>query len=64
MAAPPISKYAAQAALDAHTKYGSIEGAARGVGLPSSTFRNRYRAALNHGWHGNERTKSTHTINI
>ena len=26
MAAPPISKSAAQAALDAHTKYGSIEG--------------------------------------
>jgi len=31
MAAPPISKSAAQAALDAHTKYGSIEGAARAL---------------------------------
>lgn len=49
MAAPPISKSAAQAALDAHTKYGSIEGAARAVGLPSSTFRNRYLAALKYG---------------
>lgn len=49
MAQPPMSKAVAQIALDAHAQHGSIEAAARSLGIPTATCRNRYRAALRYG---------------
>ena len=49
MAQPPMNKALAQLALDAHAKHGTIDGAARALGIPAATCRNRYRAALRYG---------------
>src|ERR1039457_6910922 len=49
MANEKLSKVTAQAALDAVVRYGSNEGAAKGLGIPRSTMQSRLAAAERDG---------------
>src|SRR5476651_1735504 len=49
MAAEALSKAVAQAALDAVVKYGSIEEAARRLGIPRTTLHSRLEVAERYG---------------
>lgn len=57
MAQPPLSKAEAQIALDAYTKFGTINAAARSLKIPVATCRNRYLAALRYGLTPNTKPK-------